>query len=226
MLTVNLILPFVSPFSGFLVEPGTAGNFYRSTIAQFDFGFDSHNIALTYEGDYFNDTNGRLYVYYGFGEEDGMGIDVGLRIELENEDNKGNTLPPTVGLGFSSAFTDSVSLKARLMATFDSREVSGGNKENDTYITLDLLPTIGINDNITAYIGLGFDMGMFGKDYLGNDIDNTFEWRLNPYIVVGGHFFAGIKLWSEGKHVPDLTKPTEDKATIKWSIPIGLNVSF
>jgi len=200
-LDVNLIIPFD--------YEGHAGNFYRGTIAQFDYTYDTHNFALTYEGNYTDRTNGTLYVYYGFETEEGFGIDVGLAYELENENNKGANDPIMFGIGFSNMFSDDFGLKARALGAIKTFDIPIVGEVTITNIIVDVLPSYVINSNITAFIGLGCEVGLSSAE--GSEA--TFDWTFNPYISVGGNFFAGIQVFSDGD-------------VINWSVPIGLNIRF
>jgi hypothetical protein len=86
--------------------------------------------------------------------------------------------------------------------------------KSDTGFVADLLPSFAINDSVTAFLSTGLSMT---TPEVG---DTTVGWHINPYVNVKGHFYAGVRIDSDG------VKDTDNKTTVNWSIPLGLAFGF
>jgi hypothetical protein len=160
-----------------------------------------------------------------------------------------NPVAAGVGVNFSSG---ALGVKARVQGKF------GGSKVTDIKITLpgdksisitdtlgtgldmiiDVQPSYAINDTLTAYLstGVGFTTGEEyvekrdddGKATIAAETRSLVNWYVNPYIVIKGAFFAGIRLDSPKDYYYTFNK--EGDATrnriVNFSIPIGIAVSF
>ncbi|MDR0320958.1 MAG: hypothetical protein LBI28_05595 [Treponema sp.] len=92
----------------------------------------------------------------------------------------------------------------------------GGLVDNPFGIIFDVLPYYAISDSFTVFADIGINM-MAPKGG-----DSVLGFHFNPYIQIGQEwgpsFFAGVKVWTNGK--------VGDKTPINFAIPIGLEVSF
>jgi len=194
-----------------------------------DVNLDFGNIAITYEGNasYIQQGNnswrdgidgGTIFAYFGLSAVENLGLDVGIGFELPNsEDDDGNAIPNpfSVGLGVKYA-AGAFGVKLRAVASFPTED-SDGNELEPFKVVADLLPYYVINDTARAFLGAGLGIASY-KD------DPVTGFYINPYIEIGNEwgpcFYAGFKLWSDGK------KNGDDPATTNWSVPIGIIVSF
>ena len=197
---INLEVPF---FNG-----GEVGDVFKALIGQVSLNFDFGNIALTYAGDSSDATNGNVYIYFNLSAVDKLSLDVGVGLTIPG-DREGD--PIFAGLGAKYDITDAFGLKARVLGGF-----GGDNKE--VGVVFDVLPYFAINDSITAFLSGGVTV----KSPDGGDAVVGFH--VNPYVQIGQEwgpkFVAGFQLWSEGD------KDADDKAIVKWGVPVAINVSF
>jgi hypothetical protein len=222
MFGLNIILPY---FGG-----GELANIFKNMTIQLDFNLDFGNIALTYDMASWtkvepNDSiGGTFFLYFGLSAIDNLSLDLGIGFPLpHNTDFKKRQDPVAVGLAAKFDVNDSFGFKARLLAQFMGKTDTAGTVAKDPFILgLDLLPYIGISDNLKAYIGLGLVM-------VSPDVgDSIIGFHFNPYLQVGAEwgptFYAGVRVFSYGdKGVKD---GKETSAPIHFEIPIGLQVSF
>jgi len=230
LLSLNIAIPF-----GIEGEGSYADYVYKNLMAQLALNFSFGTIGLT-----FTDVN-QLYFYFGMGggDDDAFSLDVGARFKLaknyEVKVDEDYIHPFAIGAAFGFDASDLFGIQARLQFAF-------GSKFNDDVkiaptFELDLLPYLSFGD-IKVYIGLGMDiafskmddngkgnvlvMGEYATEAKKAYMGITF----NPYVVIGGHFYAGLKL--QATDVTNcLDMPKEDhKAGVKWSVPIGINFAF
>jgi opacity protein-like surface antigen len=166
---------------------------YQAATLQVNLNLDFGNIGLTFDMAGGNSGDGKLFVYFGLGAVENLSLDVGLGYGLGSNDAM------AIGLALKYGFSDSFALKLRVMAQlFD----------DDTAILADIMPVIGINDNMTACISIGFA-----------NCGDVSEFHFNPFLWIGQEwgpsFWAGIKVYS-----------TDNMDTIHWSIPIAIGVGF
>jgi opacity protein-like surface antigen len=183
MLSINVGVPFKSK---------KLADAYQAATLQVNLNLDFGNIGLTFDmagssGD------GKLFVYFNLGAVENLSLDFGLGYGLNSNDAM------AIGLGMKYAFSDSFALKLRVMAQlFD----------DDPAILADIMPVIGINDNMMACISVG----------VANRGDVT-NFHFNPFLWVGqewgGSFWAGIKVWT-----------IDNNDSINWAIPIGIGFGF
>jgi hypothetical protein len=86
--------------------------------------------------------------------------------------------------------------------------------KRDTVFVADLLPSFAINDSVSAFLSTGLSMT---TPQVG---DTTVGWHINPYVNVKGHFWAGVRIESDG------VRDKDNKTTVNWSIPLGLGFGF
>jgi hypothetical protein len=139
-----------------------------------------------------------------------------------------NPVAMSFGVGFK---TGALGIKARLMGEFGGNSKGEGKgaklystwdkdgnevplstdieKKNVRFLA-DLMPYFAINDSVTANLSTGLDMTKpDGKN-------SVVAWHINPYVNVKGHFYAGVRIDSDG---------TGDKI-VNWSVPLGLTFGF
>jgi len=184
ILAINIGVPFAANGS-------EVADFYQASALQIDVNLDFGNIALTMNG--LND-KGKLFVFFGLGAVENLNLAVGFGYDLGTE-------VAEIGLAAKYGFSDSFALKFRLAAAL---------VEKDTQIIADIMPIIGINETMTAFVSAGIAMTNDAKDM---------DFHFNPYIQIGEEwgpsFWAGFKLSSTGNM---------DKFV--WSIPIAINFAF
>jgi hypothetical protein len=242
----HLIFPY---FNG-----GELATIFKRMTAQLDFNLDFGNIALTFElgesafkavdPDKFSS---KIFLYFGLSAIENLSLDVGIGFKIpESYELLGikatKMTPLAAGLAVKFDVNDSFGLKARLLAEFMGKTTMEGygqkQESTDPFVFgLDLLPYIGISDNLKVFIGLGINMKGGYDDYMDVEVldddgevlysdsvkytvDSKFGWYFNPYLQVGAEwgptFYAGIRVWSAGG----------EKAPINFEIPIGIQVSF
>jgi hypothetical protein len=244
MLAVNIGIPFSD--GKLYSDDGDIKDVYLHAVAQLALNFDFGTIALTYEGGtndkykvgysvYLTDPTdpkidrksdpSKIYAYFGLTMIENLGIDVGIGFPFPNKGDKDagyfGTIqePIAAGLGVSFA-TDVFGVKFRAQGAFAGGVTPDGkDKIKDPFVLdLDVLPYYAMNDNVSIFLSAG--LHMVAPDEGDSDVD----FHINPYIQVGKQgpsFWAGFKLWSDGKDPTDA-----DKAKICWAIPIGLTVAF
>jgi len=184
ILSINVAIPF---FDG-----GEFADIIQDALAQVDLNLDFGNIAITYDGR--DGADGNLFVYFGLNAVENLELGIGFGTDL------GFNIP-AVGVGMKFGFSDSFALKFRAVGVL---------AEKDMTVLVDVMPIIGISDNMTAFISLG--LGMY------NDLKDV-DFHLNPYIQVGSEwgpsFWAGIKLMSSGS-----------MKKFGFAIPIAIGWSF
>jgi len=219
IVSINIALPFFDGGKGLNGKsPFETGEIFQSAVAQFDFHLDFGNIAITYEGkpSYiqngnrgWDETDGSvIYAYFGITAIDNLGIDVGLGYQLDNDDGTKNPISAGLGLKYSA---DSFGVKFRAAAAFGG-EAYGGDAP--MRILADVLPYFILSDSMRAFVSIGLGLAM------PDEGDSVTAWHFNPWLEIGNEwgpaFYAGIKVQSNGG----------DDATVQWSVPIGLIVSF
>lgn len=191
ILGINIALPYIDMAGKEVADIFEAGKI------QVDVNLDFGNIALSVDG--LSDA-GKLYVYFGLGAVENLDLAIGFSFDLGSE-------VPAFGAALKYGFSDSFALKFRAGATLaeEAADGSGG-----TQVLADVMPIIGINDSMTAFISAG--IAMYGKD-------SNMEFHFNPYIQIGSEwgpsFWAGFRLWSTG-----------NMENIHWSVPIAINYAF
>jgi hypothetical protein len=265
---VNIVVPY---FNG-----GRLIDIWKLTTVQLDVNLDGiGNIALTYTGEdsyAFNTTDqytgdqgsgigANFYLYFNLTAVENLSLDfgVGLRLPENNGldgDNKiTNNYPLGIGLAAKMDVSDTFGFKARLLARLaGSTKTGGADAEPDGpfALGLDLLPYIGLADNVKLYIGLGLVLLDYPEVETPdpNDMtktvktkpDGDFGWHFNPYIQLGAEwgptFYAGIRVYSLGhdKQVDPVDAAKKIKAgdtsapntysPIQFEFPIGIQVSF
>jgi hypothetical protein len=197
---INIEIPF---FQG-----GEVKDVFGNLVAQVSFNLDFGNIALTYAGDASDATNGNAYVYFNLAAIDNLSLDVGIGLTLPG-DQEGQ--PIAAGLGVKYDVNDAFGLKFRTAASF-------GGDDKAFRLLADVLPYYTLTDNVKAFLSGGVTM------LSPEEGDAVVGFHLNPYIWVGQEwgpcFWAGFKMWSDGK------KGADDKAVTNWSVPIAIGVSF
>jgi hypothetical protein len=201
---INLKIPF---FNG-----GEVGDVIADLVAQVDLKFDFGNIAVTYQGDHNDATNGQAYVYFNLGSVENLSLDVGLGLTIPG-DVEGQ--PIAAGLGVKYDVNDAFGLKFRTVASF------GGDDEKFGLLA-DVLPYYAISDTVKAFLSAGVTMLSDP-----NVDDPNIGFHINPYIWVGQEwgptFWAGFKLWTDGSKGGG---EKGDDGLINWSVPIAIGVSF
>jgi hypothetical protein len=184
MLGINIGIPF---------GEDKLADAYQKAVLQVNLNLDFGNIGLTFDMAGSNG-DGKLFVYFGLGAVENLSLDIGFGYGLSDK------APMAIGLALKYGFSDSFALKFRAMAELPD--------SGDPAILVDVMPVIGINDNMTACISVG----------VANQGDVT-EFHFNPFLWVGQEwgpsFWAGIKVWT-----------TENMDTIHWAIPIAIGVGF
>ena len=178
-----------------------AGDVFGALTAQLELDLDFGRIAITYDGNRADD--GAIFAYFGMGDEGDLNLDIGLGVHLYDD--------PFiyVGLGIGVGITEEFGLRARAVAGFGTHDDDGFG------LLLDLLPFFSLNDNLTAFLGLGMSLETVDGG------DNIFDFHLNPYIQVSAgpaSFFAGFRLWSY--------MGGTDLSVLNWAIPIGITINF
>jgi hypothetical protein len=255
---VNIVVPYFTKGPPAPWDPTTLLDprlidVWKQTMVQFDVNLDGiGNLALTYFGtdDYAfkenDDETGigaNFRLYFNLTAIDNFGLDFGLGLRLPEsteEDFGGGKVkitanyPLAIGLGAKMDVTDSFGFKARLLAKIGPSATVDGEKKEDPDVAsfvfgLDLLPYIGISDNMKLYIGLGLVMLSFPEPEVGDKKDNILGWHFNPYLQVGAEwgptFYAGFRLFSYGDK--GLTPKDQNEYTkVHFEVPIGIQVSF
>jgi opacity protein-like surface antigen len=185
MLGINIGVPF----SG--IELADA---YQKAVIQVNLNLDFGNIGLTFDMGASNG-DGKVFVYFGLGAVENLSLDIGFGYGLGD----GAYDVAHIGVALKYGFSDSFALKFRALASlFD----------DDIGILVDVMPVIGINENMTACISVG----------AANRGDVT-NFHFNPFLWIGQEwgpsFWAGIKVWT-----------VDNGDSINWSIPIGIGVGF
>jgi hypothetical protein len=246
MFGINVILPYEKGGTYFDEDndefAGGVAEVFKNMTVQLDVNLDFGNIALTIDLDTDNVDPDKIgataYLYLGLTSIDNLSLDAGIGMrfpETDLDDNK-ITYPLAIGVAAKYDVNDQFGLKARAMARF-----LGGVKPDavDKKVTepfaliFDIQPYYAINDSVTIFADIGINM-VGSQKYDGEKLsDAGFGWHLNPYIGVGQEwgprFFAGFKIWSTpvwaGAKDDGVIK-LADKASMQWSVPIGLVVSF
>jgi len=206
MFGLNISLPY---FDGALAE-----DIFKGLTLQLDLNLDFGNIAFTYVGDASGASGGNAFLYAGIGAIEGVALDIGLGLTLDGDTVEKQ--PINVGLGAKVDISETIGLKARLVAG-----VPTDSDDKLTKILFDVLPSFAINDSMTFFVSVGLGV-------LDADGDAWVGFHFNPYLQVGSEwgpkFLAGIKVWQDyaydGKHLD------QGDSYIKWAIPIALNVGF
>jgi hypothetical protein len=142
------------------------------------------------------------------------------------------TYTPAIKAGFGVNYniSDTIGVKARLGAGFAGKtEVENKEAVNAPFeLGFDVMPyfdlgilKLSLNLGV-EYVAEKEQLNVAGKVEKVKD-SQVFAWFVNPYItksVGGGTFFAGFQLYSDG------VKDSDDKTTIKWGVPIGIEVGF
>jgi len=245
---------------------GTVKNDYAKLTAQAKYNIGGvGTIGLTFVSDVneaaavdattgdltgFNDT-AQVFVFFSLSAIENIGIDLGIGYKFSDSENVSapgvtNTInnPLAVSLGFDGKFSDTFELKARVLGEFigsSKTEVGGTTTEYSDGIAVlfDILPVIGINDNVKLYIsaGIGLASGAESPDPADPTkkiaADAAFAWHVEPYISISpsywsGAFFFGIRAESPIDKYTKSADPTAkpDTSYIKWSVPIGITTSF
>jgi hypothetical protein len=222
MLGINIVLPYASH--------GLLEDIFKGITAQVDLNFDFGNIAVTFAGDGAGPRdNPAVFAYFGLSAIDNLSLDVGLGFSFSDDDNRSD--PIGIGLAAKVDVSDSFGFKARLFASVGGGgTIMGIDYKDPTVILFDVLPYIGINDSMKVYIGAGLTV------MAPDEGDALIGWYFNPYLTVGAEwgptFLAGIRVWSNGNWGDPLTgdgsnyNVFDDKATVSFAIPIGIQVSF
>ncbi|MDR2951919.1 MAG: hypothetical protein LBU82_01615 [Treponema sp.] len=166
---------------------------------------------------------GRFIVAYkGQGEKKGqINASIGLPIAI---------LDLCIGAGIPFDTTDGtakkqisagVNLKASISDVFGIKlrtyTYLGGEDTDPFTLTADVLPYFKVTDNFTAYLSVGFGMGV------PKEGDTLIGFNLNPYVQVtagGGRFFAGFKLTNNG------VKYDGNKTETTWGVTTGMTYDF
>jgi hypothetical protein len=124
--------------------------------------------------------------------------------------------PIAAGFAADYAVSDTFGVKARFGAAF-AGSVKTGDVTSDIpfAMSFEAMPYVDLSI-LKLFVTLGAN---YTADSEGGDDDSSFKWHFNPYITKaagGGTFFAGFYVNGEG----------DKDNTIKWGIPLGLEVSF
>ena len=124
----------------------------------------------------------------------------------------------------------------------------------------DILPSFAINDSMKVFLSAGLVLqAKYSYDVLGYDnanpdgegtasskyvkleetVDSVVNWHINPYFTKSagaGTFFAGFRLWSDGKYVESYNRNSGGylmknwvpnyKAIVNWAVPVGIRFDF
>ena len=176
--------------------------------------------GLTYEGS--AEGEGNIYGYFALSMIDNLGLELGLRYQLEGDDKVQEGI--AVGLTVQYDVNDQFGLKLRAQGRFGGDQVQIGAPWSEdfeakgTYFEADILPYYAINGNFTAFFSAGLAMTV------PDEGDNVVGWHINPYIVVGnqfsGAFYLGFRVASDGE------ENTKGDKVITWGIPVGISYSW
>jgi hypothetical protein len=250
MFGLNILLPYFGGGDDGYIGSDTekwgksvGGVFKRMTI-QADVNLDFGNIALTFELNPWTKEvdkpegaiGGKAYLYFNLSAIDNLALDFGVGFPLpQSADGYKHQDPIAIGLAAKFDVNDSFGLKARLLA-----QLAGSTKYGEAdpvkdplVLGLDLLPYIGINDSMKAFIGLGLVMISF-PEVNGDKFDSVIGFHFNPYLQIGAEwgptFYAGIRVYTYGDKKSEKSAfgwDGEDvSAPIHFEIPIGIQVSF
>ena len=185
ILGINIGLPYMDK-SG-----SEVADIFEAAKLQLNVNLDFGNIAITMDG--LSDA-GKLFVYFGLGAVENLDLAIGFSFDLGSE-------VPAIAAALKYGISDSFALKFRAGATL---------ADKNTQILADVMPIIGINDSMTAFVSAGIAMTNDAKDM---------EFHFNPYIQVGSEwgpsFWAGFRLWSTG-----------NMKDMHWAVPIAINYAF
>jgi hypothetical protein len=178
----------------------------------------------------------KFWLYFRLSAVDNLALDLGIGLKLPEkmfpDDFKvTRNHPIDIGLAAKMDVTDSFGFKARILAELGGEvKPEKGDSIKDPFILgLDLLPYIGLSDNMKLFIGLGLTMVDFPKVEGQDKPDSLIGWHFNPYLQVGAEwgptFYVGLRIWSDG--VEKVTPEKGDKyKTVNFEVPIGIQVSF
>jgi len=197
LLGINIALPY---FAGGKVE-----DIFKGITAQVDVNLDFGNIALSYQGNSGNATNGDLYLF--------VGLNVISNVDLHFSGHfvlPGDVKDQQIGAGLGAEITisDAFGLKARLNAEF------GGKPEGKLGLLFDILPYFTVSDSLKVFANLGISVNQADKN-----ADAVIGYIVNPYIQIDGGgpaFWAGFQL----------SGTTASGSKAKWAIPIGITFGF
>ena len=175
---------------------------------------------------------GTIFAYFGLTSIENLGIDFGIGFPLPLKQKVGDVTwtyisPLAVGLGVQYSAGD-FGIKARLTTSFagSTKTDIDGDKPEKTplQLTFDVLPSYRVTDNLKIFLSAG--LGIVGSyvDPDGNKADNSSQLgiHVSPYVWVGEEwgpsFWAGFQLQS--------VKIYDRDASVTWSIPIAMGVSF
>jgi len=166
--------------------------------AQVDLNFDFGNIAITYDG-HGDGAGGQVFAYFG-APIGPLGLDVGFSYGFDED---GNYL---IGYGVGLKFaTDTFGIRFRVASTIDWNEWFK--------LLAELNPYFQFNDKLAVFLNMGLVMEQQGSS------SAKIDFYVNPYLRIGeewgAQFLVGFQLWSQDNF---------DK--IKWSVPIGIGLSF
>jgi hypothetical protein len=247
MFGLNLILPYIgTEFGGSDAEKwgGSVGGVFKRMTIQADLNLDFGNIALTFKlNPYTKEADkqdgaigGKVFLYFNLSAIDNLSLDLGIGFPLPRSYD-GYKVQDPVAIGLAAKFdvSDTFGFKARLLAQFmDAKTSDSGDPDKGPFVLgLDLLPYIGINDSMKAFIGLGLTMYSF-PEVGGVKPDSAIGWHFNPYLQVGAEwgptFYAGIRVYTYGDKKSEKSvfgyDGTDVSAPIHFEIPIGIQVSF
>jgi hypothetical protein len=177
----------------------------------------------------------KIYLYFNLASIENLSLDVGVGYTMPYTTEAKVKVNPPMAAGLGVKYTmDTFGVKFRTVASFAGSSTPDGGKKSEAGLGLiaDVLPYFIVNDNLTAYasIGVGYQAPAKydGKVVQSNGKDDDpaiIGWHFNPYVQIGAEwgptFYAGIKLWSDGKeHGKDKDK------WINWAVPIAMVVSF
>jgi opacity protein-like surface antigen len=202
-----------------MVQPKYLGGVFKHMTIQVDVNLDFGNIALTYVLDTWmkgadEKIGGTFFLYFGLTSIENLDLSLGIGFPLPKDTRHD---PIAIGLAAKFDVNDAFGLKARLLAQLAGKT---GDFKDPFVLGLDLLPYYAINDSLKAFVGLG--LVMISPD--GGD--SVIGFHFNPYLQVGAEwgptFYAGVRVWTDGKNMDGVA----DKSVLKFAIPIGLQVSF
>jgi hypothetical protein len=227
-LAINVAVPYEA-------KAGEAAEVYNHMVGQLVYDLtDIGQIGITYSSGagYRNwpagaETNdpGIVRAQFYLTAVQNLQLNIGLKYTFAGDIEVGSvkttyTPPIYAGFGLNYNVSDTIGVKARLAAGFaGSTKVGDVTTDKPLQLGFDLMPYFDLSI-LKLYLNLGIEYTDKTKDV---DNSEVFAWYVNPYItksVGGGTFYAGLKLSSDG------IKDADDKTTIGWSVPIGIQIGF
>jgi len=194
ILGLNIALPYID------MSGSEVADIFEAAKLQLNVNLDFGNIALTMDG--LSDA-GKLFVYFGLGAVENLDLAVGFGYNL-------NSSLAAAGAALKFGINDSFALKFRVGADLPGKDKSSNDEEKYLGLAVDVMPIIGVNDSMTAFVSLGLTVS--GKD-------SDMEFHFNPYIQIGSEwgpsFWAGFRLWSSG-----------NMKDMHWAVPVAINFAF